>query len=96
MAVARKTRLDAGQDADLVPHKGKALRDRQEGADVITDFDGADDTIALHGFVTADVKIWAEGSDTVIDLPGPDQITLRGVSQFDPEGLLCDMKHIVR
>jgi hypothetical protein len=61
-----------------------------------TDFDNADDIIALHGFATADMKVRAEGSDTVLDLPGPDQITLQGVSAFNADGILYDITRIVR
>lgn len=68
----------------------------ENGADVITDFNNAEDIIALQGFATTDVRVRAEGSDTVIDLPGPDQITLRGVSDFDPDGILYDITQIVR
>ena len=66
------------------------------GADVITDFDASEDTIALHGFVAGDVTVRAAGAATVIDLPGPDQITLTGVAAFDPDGIHYDIEGIVR
>jgi Ca2+-binding RTX toxin-like protein len=68
----------------------------ENGADIITDFNTAEDIIALHGFAGADVTVRTEGSDTVIDLPGPEQITLRGVSEFDRDAILYDITGIVR
>lgn len=58
------------------------------GADVITDFDGAEDVIVLDKFPRAEVAVRVEGGDTVIDLPGPARITLRGVTRLDGDDLV--------
>lgn len=70
--------------------------DAENGTDTITDFDPAEDMIALHDFAIAEVEIRMVGSDTVIDLPGSDRITLQGVDEFDPDGILYDVGQIVR
>jgi len=57
--------------------------------DTVTDFDGAGgDTLLLSGFARADVEVRTEGGDTVVDLPGPAQITLRGVIGLDGDDLV--------
>jgi Ca2+-binding RTX toxin-like protein len=59
------------------------------GSDTITDFDGAGgDALLLSGFARAEVEVRTEGGDTVVDLPGPAQITLRGVPRLDGDDLL--------
>jgi Ca2+-binding RTX toxin-like protein len=59
------------------------------GADTITDFDGAGgDALLLSGFARAEVQVRADGDDMVVELPGPaDRITLRGVTRLEPDNL---------
>jgi hypothetical protein len=59
------------------------------GRDVVTDFDGAaGDALLLSGFTRAEVEVRAEGGGTVVDLPGPARITLRGVARLDGDDLV--------
>jgi Ca2+-binding RTX toxin-like protein len=58
------------------------------GADTIADFDSAQDTILLDRFARAEVAVRREGGDTVVDLPGPARITLRGVARLDDDDLV--------
>ena len=58
------------------------------GADAIADFNPAEDVILLDKFARADVEVRMEGGDTVVDLPGPARITLRGITQLDDDDLV--------
>lgn len=59
------------------------------GRDLVTDFDGAGgDTLLLSGFARNAVEVRAEGVDTVVDLPGPARILLRGVAGLDGDDLV--------
>jgi Ca2+-binding RTX toxin-like protein len=59
------------------------------GRDTITDFDGAGgDALLLSGFAQAEVEVRAEGGGTVVDLPGPARVTLRGVARLDGDDLV--------
>lgn len=57
------------------------------GADTITDFDGAEDTILLDGFATADIEVRTEAGDTIVDLGERGRITLSGVDGLDEDDL---------
>lgn len=59
------------------------------GADVVTDFDGADgDVLLLSGFAPGEIEVRAEGGGTVVGLPGSARITLRGVARLDDDDLV--------
>jgi Ca2+-binding RTX toxin-like protein len=58
------------------------------GADTITDFASAEDTILLDKFARAEVEVRVEGGDTVVDLPGPARVTLRGITRLDNDDLI--------
>jgi hypothetical protein len=60
----------------------------ENGADAVTDFDGVGgDAVLLSGFMRAEVEVRTEGGDTVVDLPGPARVTLRGVARLDEDDL---------
>lgn len=68
----------------------------ESGSDTITDFDGAEDTIALHEFAAAEIEIRTEGGATVLDLPGPGRITLLGVTRLDDDDIIFEIDSVVR
>jgi Ca2+-binding RTX toxin-like protein len=82
--------LTGGPGRDVFAYYAKDYnKPIDNGADTITDFDGAGgDTVLLSGFLRAEVNVRTEGGDTVIALPGSaGRITLRGVARLEPDNL---------
>ena len=82
--------LAGGPGRDTFAYYAKDYdKEIDNGRDTIADFDGAaGDTLLLSGFASADVEVRAEGGATVVDLPGPARITLRGVARLDGDDLV--------
>jgi Ca2+-binding RTX toxin-like protein len=81
--------LTGGLGRDLFAYYARDYdQEVDNGADTITDFASAEDTILLDKFARADVAVRREGGDTVIDLPGPARITLRGVARLEDDDLV--------
>ncbi len=78
--------LTGGPGADLFLY----FASYDNGADTITDFNGAEDTILLDGFAAAEVEVQTAGGDTVIGLPGGARITLSGVIELDEDDIAYD------
>lgn len=64
---------------------GKPL---DSGSDIITDFDGAEDSILLNRFRSEDIRTRPDGADMVIEVPDRLWITLRGISSLAGDDLL--------
>lgn len=83
-------KLTGGPGRDVFAYYAKDYdKPVANGADTITDFDGAGgDALLLSGFARAEVQVRADGDDMVVELPGPaGRITLRGAAQLEPDNL---------
>lgn len=63
---------------------GRAL---DNGSDTITDFDGAEDVILLHGFGGQEISMRPVGAGTAIEAPGLLRIMLPGVPEVGADDL---------
>ena len=81
--------LTGGPGRDTLAYYAKDYdKDVDNGTDTINDFDTAEDSLLLVRFAPADVEVRKEGSDTVVDLPGPARISLRGVTRLEGGNLV--------
>lgn len=81
--------LTGGPGRDLFAYYAKDYdKEVDNGADRITDFDSAENAILLDKFTRADVAVRTEGGAVVIDLPGPGEIALHGLTRLDGDDLV--------
>ena len=75
--------LTGGPGRDLYLYYARV----DNGVDTITDFDGAEDSILLDGFTSADVEVTPENGGTVLLLGERGRIRLPGLAGIDEDDL---------